>query len=108
MVRLVSAQIYLEDGNYKEALKLVHDGDTLEMMALCVNIYLAMNRIDLAEKQLKAMQEFDDDDTETQLCLAWVTFFPCCTTRKIRKFACFLKFVECVATLTSGVSGSRW
>jgi coatomer protein complex subunit epsilon len=40
-------------------------------MALCVNIYLAMNRVDLAEKQIKAMQETDDDDTLTQLSLAW-------------------------------------
>jgi hypothetical protein len=30
-VRLIAAQIHLEDGNFKEALKLVHDGDTLEM-----------------------------------------------------------------------------
>ena len=30
-VRLIAGQIFFEDGNYKEALKLVHDGDTLEL-----------------------------------------------------------------------------
>jgi coatomer protein complex subunit epsilon len=30
-VRLIAAQIYLEGGDFKEALKLVHDGDTIEM-----------------------------------------------------------------------------
>lgn len=41
-------------------------------MSLCVCIYLAMHRLDLAERQIKAMQEMDDDDTLTQLSLAWV------------------------------------
>eukprot|EP00455_Lapot_gusevi_P043849 TRINITY_DN539_c0_g1_i1.p1 TRINITY_DN539_c0_g1~~TRINITY_DN539_c0_g1_i1.p1 ORF type:complete len:182 (+),score=80.98 TRINITY_DN539_c0_g1_i1:84-548(+) len=31
-----------------------------------------MNRVDLAEKQVRAMQEVDDEDTLTQLCAAWV------------------------------------
>lgn len=67
-VRLIAAQLYLEEGNFKEALTLVHDGETLEMMSLCVLIYLAMNRVDLAERQCKAMQTTDDDDTLTQAC----------------------------------------
>ena len=32
-VRLIGAQLYLEDGDFKEALKLVHDGETIEMCA---------------------------------------------------------------------------
>ena len=36
-------------------------------MALCVLIYLAIHRVDLAERQLKAMQDQDDEDCLTQV-----------------------------------------
>lgn len=41
-------------------------------LALCVQLYLRIDRPDLAGKCLKAMQELDDDDTLTQLASAWV------------------------------------
>ena len=41
-------------------------------MALCVAIYLAMNRLDLAERQLKMMQDVDDEDVLSGLAASWV------------------------------------
>lgn len=73
-VRLVAAIIYAQEGNEVEALKACHTGGplTLEMMALCVQVYLQMNRVDKAEQQVKAMSAVDDDATVTQLATAWV------------------------------------
>jgi hypothetical protein len=41
-------------------------------LALNVQIYLQMNRTDHAEKQLRVMQQLDEDHTLTQLANAWV------------------------------------
>jgi hypothetical protein len=37
-----------------------------------VQIYIQMNRVDLAEKQVKAMQSIEDESTLTQLAISWV------------------------------------
>lgn len=51
-------------------------------MALSVQIYLKMNRKELAEKMLSRMQQQDDDATLSQLAAAWVHI------AKVRKIRC--------------------
>lgn len=71
MVSLVAGLVYVAEENFIDALKACHQGRSLEQMALCVQVYLKMDRIDQAEKQLRSMSNMDDDATLTQLATAW-------------------------------------
>eukprot|EP00467_Chlorarachnion_reptans_P005367 CAMPEP_0114538180 /NCGR_PEP_ID=MMETSP0109-20121206/29994_1 /TAXON_ID=29199 /ORGANISM="Chlorarachnion reptans, Strain CCCM449" /LENGTH=280 /DNA_ID=CAMNT_0001722159 /DNA_START=77 /DNA_END=916 /DNA_ORIENTATION=- len=70
---LVAAELYLSSGRTKEALKIVHGGSTLEMMAMAIQILLSINRVDLAQEQLRKMISIEEDDTLTQLAGAWIS-----------------------------------
>jgi len=72
MIQLVAGLIYSAEGNYDEALRSVHQCSSLEGRALMVQIYLKYNRVELAVKELKIIQEMDDEATLTQLVAVWV------------------------------------
>jgi len=69
---LVAGNIYFNEGSYESVLKTLHQSDHLECRALMLQTYLKMDRLDLARKELKNMQEKDDDAILTQLASAWV------------------------------------
>lgn len=72
-VQLVAATIFYHQGNYEEALRCVYQSNSLEGMALLIQIYLKINRLDLAEKELRSMQKIDEDASVTLLATAWVS-----------------------------------
>ncbi|KAG6457651.1 hypothetical protein O3G_MSEX010412 [Manduca sexta] len=69
---IVAATIYYHEDNYEAALKILHNAETLELRAFTLQCLLAMNRPDLAKKQLKNLQDIEDDGTLTQLAQAWL------------------------------------
>lgn len=68
---LIAASVYNHEGDYDAALRVLHSIESLECSALAIQIYITISRIDLARKELKQMQESDEDSTLTQLAQAW-------------------------------------
>jgi len=69
-LQLIAGIIYFHEQNFEEAMKCLHQSNSLEGQALLVQAYIRIDRLDLAEKELKAMS--DEDATATQLATAWV------------------------------------
>ncbi|CAI9269292.1 unnamed protein product [Lactuca saligna] len=72
ILRLIAGIIFMHEQDYNEALKYTNVGGTMELNALNVQIFLKMHRSDYAEKQLRVMQQIDEDHTLTQLATAWL------------------------------------
>jgi len=69
---IIAATIYIHESNYDGALKTLYNCETLESMALSLQCYLQLDRIDLATKEVKRMMTNDEDATLTQMCNGWL------------------------------------
>ncbi len=69
---IAAAELYLAAGDVKEALRSLHQGESLDEIGLAIQILLSMDRIDLAKAELKKMNSIEEDDTLTQLATAWI------------------------------------
>lgn len=66
-VQLTAAHVFLQVGMKKEALQCVHQGLTMEQISLCIQIYIILDRLDLAQQTLKQLRKSDEDSMLTQL-----------------------------------------
>jgi len=73
--QVIAATVCIYEDNIKEAFSILKNGSSLEQHALLVNMYIKVDRIDLAQKQLKVMKELDEDSTMTMLTMA--TIYTC-------------------------------
>lgn len=66
-LQLTAAHIFLRHNMTREALQCVHLGISMEHIAICLQIYLKIDRLDLAEAQLSLLKQADEDAILTQL-----------------------------------------
>lgn len=66
-LQLTAAHIFLRHNLTREALQCVHLGVSMEHIAICLQIYLKIDRLDLAEAQLSLLKQADEDAILTQL-----------------------------------------
>jgi tetratricopeptide (TPR) repeat protein len=71
-LQVVAGTIYIHEQLYEDAMRCLHQSNSLEGLALLVQAYLKIDRLDLAEKELQNMKKTDEDATITQLATAWV------------------------------------
>ncbi|TKR77787.1 hypothetical protein L596_018699 [Steinernema carpocapsae] len=72
---LMAALIFMGEGDIENALRVFHMSESLECIAGSIQCLLKLDRADLATKELRKMQEIDEDATLSQLALAWCNMY---------------------------------
>lgn len=71
-LQLISAILYIHDDNVKDAMRCIYKTSSMEQHALLVQLYLRVDRLDLATRQHKVMKGIDEDSVLTAVAGAWV------------------------------------
>ena len=58
--------------NLSEAIKMIHSGNTMEHLALLVQLYIRLDRLDYAKTHVSKMKNIDEDCALTMMSLAAV------------------------------------
>eukprot|EP00523_Entomoneis_sp_CCMP467_P014752 CAMPEP_0168785476 /NCGR_PEP_ID=MMETSP0725-20121227/10770_1 /TAXON_ID=265536 /ORGANISM="Amphiprora sp., Strain CCMP467" /LENGTH=293 /DNA_ID=CAMNT_0008835583 /DNA_START=30 /DNA_END=911 /DNA_ORIENTATION=+ len=72
-IQLTAAQVLLAAGQTKEALQQVYMGATMEHISMILQIYLKLDRLDLAKQQYNSLRQADEDAILTQLGNVYVS-----------------------------------
>ena len=72
-VQLTAAHVFLQHSLTKDALQCVYLGVTMEHIVLALQIYLKMDRLDLAREQLSLLKQADEDSILTQLGSVYIS-----------------------------------
>lgn len=71
-LQLAACHVYLAANQLREALQCVHMGLTMEHLAMCVQIYIKIDRLDLAKDALNLLKQADEDSVLVQLTTAYL------------------------------------
>lgn len=72
LVLLIAGILHFHEGDYNEALRVLHSSTSTESHTLIVQIYLSINRPELALKELAVMKRIDEESLLTCLAEAWI------------------------------------
>ncbi|KAJ3220000.1 regulator of ime2 [Dinochytrium kinnereticum] len=68
LLATVAASVYINDDLFEDALRVLHPfPKNLECLALAIQVYLKMDRLDLARKEIAGFKTWADDATLAQL-----------------------------------------
>jgi coatomer subunit epsilon len=75
-LQLLLSILYSQEGgatgaNISEAIKIIHTGATMEQMAMLVQLYIRLDRLEYALKQVAKMKNIDEDGTLSMLAQGW-------------------------------------
>ena len=71
-VKAIGATLFMEEGDYKGALKLLsQSNDDMELLSLRVQALIKMDRTDLALQVVEEMNSIDEDSALAQLSTSW-------------------------------------
>ena len=66
-LQLTACHIFLAANQLKDALQCVHLGLTMEHLSMCIQIYIKIDRLDLANDALNLLKQADEDSILAQL-----------------------------------------
>jgi len=72
-VKLIAGIILFRAKKYEECLRVMHDTEMLEGLSLLVQLFLEINRPDLANRELSKMRAKQDDAIATTLAGTWIS-----------------------------------